>query len=91
MYGISSELVYRISLLSASLLEPRGELRKAKFEAVKKLYSLRSKAVHGDALPPEKLASAMNESYDLLRDLILLSLNKGHALGSSDFDEAVFG
>lgn len=38
LFGISSELVYRISLLSASLLEPRGERRKARFDAVKKLY-----------------------------------------------------
>ena len=49
IYGISSELVYRISLLTASLLEPRSANRKMRFEAVKRLYNLRSKIVHGDS------------------------------------------
>ena len=49
IFGISSELVYRISILCASLLEERGEHRKARFQAVKKLYGLRSKAVNGEA------------------------------------------
>ena len=33
IFGITSELVYRISLLSASLLEPRGAGRLARFFA----------------------------------------------------------
>jgi len=90
IFGISSELVYRISLLSASLLERRGESRRLKFNSVKKLYGLRSKIVHGESLPPEKIYSAMNDSYILLRDLLLISIEKGHPLGQGDFDEAVF-
>lgn len=90
IFGINSELVYRISLLSASLLEPRGEGRRSKFNSIKKLYGLRSKIVHGERLPPERINSAMNDSYILLRDLLLLSIEKGHPLGQSDFDEAVF-
>ena len=50
IFGITSELVYRISLLSACLLAERGDTRKAKFEQVKKLYGLRSKVVHGEQL-----------------------------------------
>src|SRR5262249_10942784 len=63
VFGITSELVYRISILAASLLEERGESRKARFQAVKRLYGLRSKAVHGEPLAQEHLLSAMSDSY----------------------------
>lgn len=91
MFCISSELVYRLSLLSACLLTERGDSRKAKFEEVKKLYGLRSKVVHGEQLPDEKILSALNDSYHLLASLLLLSINKGRVLGQEDFDQAVFG
>jgi hypothetical protein len=91
VFGITSELIYRISSLCASLLEDRGELRKARFQAVKKLYALRSKAVHGESLSQEQLSLAMNESQRLLRELLLLTLEKGHGLGADDFDDALFG
>lgn len=91
LFCITTELVYRLSLLSACLLTERGESRKAKFEQVKKLYGLRSKVVHGEQLTDEKVASALNESYELLASLLLLSIDKGHVLGQADFDQAVFG
>ena len=91
VFGVTSELVYRISILCASLLEERGKPRKARFEAVKKLYSLRSKAVHGEPLPQERLVSAMNDSNRLLRELLLLTIERGHVLGPEDFADALFG
>lgn len=91
LFGISSELVYRISILCASLLEERGEPRKAKFQAVKRLYGLRSKAVHGEPLPQEQLVAAMNDSLRLLRELLLLTIERGHVFGAEDFDDALFG
>ena len=91
IFGITSELVFRVSLFSASLLEERGERRKLRFEAIKKLYSLRSKAVHGEPLSDEKILSAMNDSFHLLRELLILTIEKGHVLAIKDFDDAVFG
>jgi hypothetical protein len=90
IFGISSELVYRISLLSACLLVPPGNARHDKFKQVKKLYGVRCKAVHGVALSESKINEALSNSYSLLRDLLLLSIDKGHALCDQDFDEAVF-
>lgn len=90
IFGISSELVFRVSLLSACLLEPRGEARKNRFESIKKLYGLRSKAVHGESMAAEKLAEALNESDRLLRELLLLSVERGHVLSRDDFDSAIF-
>ena len=61
----------------------------------KRIYSsglgMRSKVVHGEQLTDDKVASALNDSYQLLADLLLLSINKGHVLDQKDFDEAVFG
>ena len=91
IFGITSELLYRISLLSACILAERGDRRRTKFEEVKKLYGLRSKVVHGEQLTDEKVASALNDSCHLLADLLLLSIDKGHVLGQEDFDQAVFG
>ncbi|HEY2802242.1 MAG TPA: hypothetical protein VGI85_16765 [Chthoniobacterales bacterium] len=74
LFGISSELVYRISLYAACLLAPRGEPRKRKFEEVKKLYGLRSKVVHGETLPEERILQAMSSSFQLLRDLLIVTV-----------------
>lgn len=90
IFGINSELVYRISLLSASLLVSRGQERKEKFNEVKHLYGLRSKAVHGEKMTEAKLAEALNGSFHLLADLLLLAVERGHALSQDDFDQAVF-
>ena len=90
VYGISTELVFRISLLSACLLAPRGHERREKFRQVKELYSLRSKAVHGDSLPDAKIDEALSGSWQLLRDLLLLMIDKGHVLRNDDLDSAMF-
>lgn len=90
IFGISSELVYRISLLSASLLESRGAARKERFNEIKQLYGLRSKAVHGEKLTDAKLAEALDGSFHLLANLLLLAVERGHAFSQDDFDRAVF-
>jgi hypothetical protein len=90
VFGISSELVYRISVMSASLLTPRGQERRKKFEDVKKLYGLRSKAVHGSDISDDKLGEALDGSYRLLADLLLLMVNQGRVLSDRDFEAALF-
>lgn len=88
--GFTSELSFRISLTCASLLAPRGDQRKAKYNEVKKLYIPRSKAVHGQRIKDEEMKMVMTESYVLLRSLLLLSIEKGRMLGQVDFEDAVF-
>lgn len=90
LFGIHTELVYRISFYSASLLAPRGKQRVEKFEEVKKLYGKRSKAVHGGKLSEDILTKAANDSYVLLKELLLCSIEKGHALSEDDLNEAMF-
>jgi len=57
---------------------------------VKRLYNLRSRAVHGQDIPERDMASAMNDSFDLLRRLLLLSIELGHSISEADIDDAVF-
>ena len=90
LFGISSELVYRISLYAACLLAARGEPRKKKFEEVKKLYGLRSKVVHGEKLPEEKIYQAMSSSFHLLRDLLIFAVQNGSPITPSTIDDAIF-
>jgi len=90
IFGVSSELVYRISLLSASLLEPRGENRLERFSAIKKLYSIRSKGVHGDKLSNKELVEGLSGSFQLLQALLVRIVELGHPLTKDDFDRAVF-
>jgi len=90
VFGISSELVYRISLLIASLLEPKGVARKNRFNQARKLYGVRSKAVHGKELSDVELTKAMLESFDILSKLLLLNIEKGRPFTQEDFEEAIF-
>jgi hypothetical protein len=90
LFGVNSELVYRVSLLCACMLAPRGYARKTKFAAVKALYAKRSKAVHGEPMSEEVLLESINLSYELLRDLLLSIVGKGRPLTRDDMDEAVF-
>jgi len=89
LFGVSSELVYRISLQVASLLEERGAKRKDRFKQVKKLYGARSKAVHGEELSDDKLNKAMIESFDILSKLMLVNIEKGRPFKLDDFEEAI--
>ena len=90
VFGISSELVYRISLLIASLLEPRGIERRNRFNQVRKLYGVRSKAVHGEEVSDEKLTKAMLESFDILSKLLLINVTKGRPFTQDDFEQVIF-
>jgi hypothetical protein len=90
LLGVNSELVYRISLYSSCLLAQRGMARKQKFEEVKRLYGLRSKVVHGEKLSDERLSQAMSDSFHLLRDLLLVGVERGKPITASEVDDAVF-
>ena len=90
LFGIDSEVVYRVSLQVASLLEERGVGRQDRFNKVKKLYGVRSKAVHGEELSDDKLNKAMNESFDILNRLLLVNIEKGRPFTRDDFEVAIF-
>lgn len=90
VFGISSELVYRISILSAALLEQRGASRRERYKKVKILYRVRSKAVHGEMIKQDNLTEALEGSVAVLSELLLLSIEQGRVLTTDDFESALF-
>ena len=71
MLNINTELSYRIALYASTVLEERGEARKMRFHDIKKLYSMRSRAVHGDPMTDEDLITTIEKSFRLLKELII--------------------
>lgn len=70
LFGIDSEVVFRVSLYTARFLAPDDESERVKiFADVKRLYKQRSAAVHGSKMKGD-LQLAVQESAALLRRLI---------------------
>jgi hypothetical protein len=70
LFGIESEIIFRLSLYSARFLEPTDEMaRQAVFALVKRLYKQRSAAVHGAELKGDASA-AVREAVQLLLRLL---------------------
>ncbi len=77
LFGAESELVFRMSLYIARLLEPDDiDKRRRLFEAVKTLYKTRSAAVHGAAIKGDAHAS-VDESAVLLQRLMRRCIEQG--------------
>jgi hypothetical protein len=76
LFGVESELVFRVSLYAAKFLHPENlELQKAAFSSVKKLYAFRSKAVHGGKTK-DGFKPAVKESIELLNLLVMQCVAK---------------
>jgi hypothetical protein len=70
LFGVDIELSFRLSLYAARFLSPRSRTRqKTIFDSTKRLYSARSKAVHGGKL--ENASQSVEKSVDLLRKLVM--------------------
>ncbi|MEM7754919.1 MAG: hypothetical protein AAF297_04705 [Planctomycetota bacterium] len=91
VFGVSQELTYRIATVGSSILEPRGSRRIERYQEIKHVYSLRSKAVHGSKMSHEKLAVAIDESQAFLVELLIHVLDRGAMYSDKDFELAVLG
>jgi len=70
LFGVESEIVFRVSLYTARFLEPHDNARQREvFGRVKELYKLRSKAVHGGRMKGNA-NEGVDESASLLRTLV---------------------
>lgn len=84
IFGATSEIRFKISLFIARFLAPEDLAeRKAIFESVKKLYSDRSKAVHGSKLKGD-LSVAVAESAILLNKLLKKCIEVGSLPSEAD-------
>ena len=91
LFDVSSELVFRLSLSIAMVLAPRGQEQLELFDKAKKLYGVRSKAVHGSEMDSEKMAKGLVESWHLLRRLLLDAVLRGAVRTEADVNKAIFG
>lgn len=86
MLNINTELSYRIALYASTVLEERGKARKMRFHDIKKLYSMRSRAVHGDPMTDEDLITTIEKSFRLLKEFIIYCCKRQQIL-TTDYIE----
>ncbi len=91
LFNVNSELVYRISLMTSTVLAPRGEQLLQAFAKVRGLYGIRSKAVHGEVLSDEKLTGALDDSFNILRHLLLDAVERGSVRTVADYESEILG
>lgn len=87
LFGISSELRFRLALLAAAYLESRGAERLALYRRIKKLYDFRSKAVHGGATTDGLLAVHIIEVRRLLSRLLCRMTEQQRLPSIEEFEE----
>lgn len=84
MFGASTEIRFRISLYIARFLYPDDKAAcQITFDSIKKLYNSRSSAVHGSKIKGD-LAKAVNDSAEVLRQLIIKCVEKNGMPNESD-------
>lgn len=91
LFGISSELRFRLSVLVAAFLEPRGPQRIARYRAVKSLYDFRSRAVHGGALDDAMLEQHIRDVRMMLSLLICKMVEAKRVPSEDEWDATLLG
>lgn len=91
LMDISQELSFRIAMAAASLLEPRGEQRYQRYRAIKKLYDVRSKAVHGGELNDVAIRQHVIDSRKLLSDLVCHMVEARRVLSRDEIERTILG
>jgi hypothetical protein len=88
---VGAELTYRLSLRVAALTAPPGEERLGVYQRVRKLYEVRSRAVHGDDVDDRQLSRHVAEARGVLRNCLLCVVQLGRVPASADFDAMLMG
>lgn len=91
LFSIQTELTFRISAFIAALLESPGVGRRDLYGRVKKLYGVRSKAVHGAKLTAQQLHEHVVEVRELLSRLLCLAVEQGKVFTEQQVENALFG
>lgn len=91
LFDIAAELRFRLASLSASFLEAPGLARIARYRAVKRLYDMRSKVVHGAAVSEAEIVQHSELARDLLSALVCKMTELGRVPTGDDWDQFLFG
>lgn len=85
LFAINSELLYRISLLASTIMAQRGAARIEAYKRTKRIYGVRSKAVHGESLSDTKLIDGLHDSFEILRTFLLDCVSRGKVRKEEDY------
>ena len=88
LLSVDAELNRRLALYAALLMQGSTEERSIYFARVKRAYGLRSKAVHGAHLAPEKLREGYTIASTILVELLARCVELGRVPRPEEFDQA---
>lgn len=89
--GVSQEISFRLSALLATLLTEPGDNRVAAYRNIRRLYNVRSKAVHGADVSARALREHAIEARALLRRCLLAITELGRVPTSEELEAAMLG
>ena len=90
IFGINTELRFRLATMIAALLEPRGAARRSMYRRVKRLYNVRSRIVHGGKASDEEIAEHIVEVRALLSGLLCQFVEGRKIPSETDIEKLVF-
>jgi len=88
---VSAEVTYRLSLSVAALLEQPGPERLATFKMVKKLYGMRSRAVHGAHVAEDDLRKHVLLARSILERCLQEIVEIGKVPSVADLEALLMG
>jgi hypothetical protein len=91
LFNIQSELSFRLATCIAVVIEPLGSGRKAAYKEIKKLYSTRSKAVHGAKLSQEQIHKHVLEVRTILSRILCRYIEEGEVFSEERIENEMFG
>jgi hypothetical protein len=86
LMGVQAELRFRLGLYVACVVEPRGTKRAERYRHVKKLYDIRSRAVHGADMNEAELISHVVETRKMLSAMLCKIIEGGKVLSEEDLE-----
>lgn len=90
LFGVDRELTFTVAAYTASLLEAHGTSRLELFLQMKKLYSTRSKAVHGMPVDDESLIVHIESVRDILSRLLLVCISRKSVPDAKELQTMLF-
>lgn len=90
LFNIHSEISFRLAIYVAVVLEAPGPKRREIYQRVKKLYSIRSKAVHGASLSESKGDEHILDVRDILSRLICRYTEEGEVFSEERIECELF-
>lgn len=91
LFSIQAELSFRLSTFVATVLEPPGAKRRDQYLRMKKLYSTRSKAVHGAKLSVQHIHEHVVEVRLILSRLLCAFIEIGKVPLEGEIEDWLFG